>query len=105
MPRYARPANSEHSEDPIRAIGNMVRAGIIGYLREHPNSTKADIARDLDIPTNTIVKSLSSLVETNLLIADPPRESALRGQRVRYRVDDAAVSEMYLQLGQAIGEV
>jgi hypothetical protein len=45
------------------------------------------------------------MIEAGLLQADPPPDSARRGQRIRYTVDDEVVSRMYLQLGQAIGEI
>ncbi|GEB96315.1 ArsR/SmtB family transcription factor [Microbacterium lacticum] len=105
MPRYTRPANSEHAEDPINTLGNRVRAMIIGYLREHPDSLRAEITAALDIPKATTAKALATLVEYGLVVPDPPRETATRGQWVRYRVDATSVSELYLQLGQVLGEV
>lgn len=105
MPRYTRPVNSEHAEDPIDALGNRVRAMIIGYLREHPDATRAEIAAALDIIPPTVSKALVKLIDHELVVADPPREVATRGQWVRYRVNAPAVSELYLQLGQVIGEV
>jgi predicted transcriptional regulator len=105
MPKYVRPANAEHAEDPIKTFGNMVRAGIIGHLRQHPGQTRAEIARALELNNQTASVALSGLVEVGLVSADPPRETAARGQWIRYRVEDAAVSELYLQLGQAIGEI
>jgi hypothetical protein len=39
------------------------------------------------------------------LTTDPPMDEVRRGQRVRYGVDHETVSRMYLQLGQAIGEI
>jgi DNA-binding MarR family transcriptional regulator len=83
----------------------MVRAGIIGYLRVQPDRTRAEIARELELPTGTATTAIVGLVEAGLLLPDPPRDVATRGQWVRYRVNDAAVSELYLQLGQAIGEI
>lgn len=105
VPKYARPRHSEHAEDPIKALGNMVRAGIIGFLRNNGPATRAEISRALEIPIPTVAKSLAALMTSGLLISDPPMDQVRQGQRVRYQVDDAAVSDMYLQLGQAIGEV
>ncbi len=105
MPKYTRPANSANAEDPIQAFGNMVRASIIGHLREHPNETRAEIARALDIPKPTAFNAIDKLVDQGMLIADPPRDQATRGQWIRYRVDDVVVSRMFWQLGQVIREI
>ncbi len=105
MPRYARPATSEDVEDPIKALGTMLRAGIIGYLRQHGPATRGEIAAAMNIPPITVGQTLNALLDAGLLSADPPRETAKSGQRIRYAVNGPAVTEMYLQLGQAIGEV
>lgn len=105
MPKYARPANSDRAEDPIEAFGNRLRAGIIGYLRAHPNESRAEIAAALDIPSPTVFNALEKLLAAGLLISDPPREQWERGARVRYSVNKVEVAELYLQLGQALGEV
>lgn len=96
---------SEWLEDPIKALGNLVRAGIIGYLRQNGPATRAEIAAALELPVPTIGDSLKAMVQAGLLIPDPPLAAVRRGQRVRYAVDQEVVSRMYLQLGQAIGEV
>jgi predicted transcriptional regulator len=96
---------SEWLEDPIKALGNLVRAGIIGYLRENGPATRAEIAAALSIPVPTIAASLKAMVQAGLLTSDPPIGEARRGQWVKYAVDHEKVSRMYLQLGQAIGEV
>ncbi len=105
MPKYARPANSDRAEDPIEAFGNRLRAGIIGHLRAHPNQTRAEIAAALDVPSPTVFNALEKLLAAELLISDPPLSEWERGQRVRYRINQQAVAELYLQLGQALGEV
>ena len=105
MPKYARPANSDRAEDPIEAFGNRLRAGIIGYLRGHPNQSRAEIAAALNIPAATVFNALEKLLAADLLISDPPRGQWERGGRVRYSVNKVQVAEMYLQLGQALGEV
>jgi predicted transcriptional regulator len=96
---------SEWLEDPIKALGNLVRAGIIGYLRENGPATRAEIAAALEIPVPTIAASLKAMVQAGLLIPDPPVDQARRGQWIKYGVDHETVSRMYLQLGQAIGEI
>lgn len=96
---------SEWLEDPIKALGNLVRAGIIGYLRQHGPATRAEIAAALEIPIPTIAASLKAMVQAGLLTTDPPKGQARRGQWVKYGVDHEIVTRMYLQLGQAIGEL
>ncbi len=108
MPRRVTPTPggwSEWLEDPIKALGNLVRAGIIGYLREHGPATRAEIASALQIPVPTIAASLKPMVQAGLLTTDPPMSEARRGQWVKYGVDHEVVSRMYLQLGHAIGEL
>ncbi len=102
MPKPARPANSERAEEPIEAFGNRLRTGIIGYLKEHPNRSRAEIAAALDIPSPTVFNALEKMLESGLLIADPPRAEWERGGRVRYSVNGELVSLLYLQLGQAL---
>lgn len=104
VPRYTRPANSEYAEDPIKALGNMMQASIIGYLRKNPGQTRGEIADALEIPKMTVANGIEKLLDAGLLIADPPRDVAVRGQRVRYIVDDAQVTEMMMRLGQVLGE-
>jgi predicted transcriptional regulator len=105
VPKYARPANSDRAEDPIEAFGNRLRTGIIGYLREHPNSSRAEISAALGVPSPTVFNALEKMLDAGLLVADPPREQWERGGRVRYSVDGQLISLLYLQLGQALGEV
>ncbi len=96
MPKIVRPANSELAEDPIKAFGNLTKAGIIGYLRAHPASTRAEIARALEIQPMTAVRALTELLDVGLVTADPSREDAGRGEWIRYAVDNCVVTELYL---------
>ncbi|MEJ1154634.1 winged helix-turn-helix transcriptional regulator [Microbacterium marmarense] len=105
MPRYARPANSEYAEDPIKTLGNVMNASVIGYLRQNPAQTRAEIAEELQLPKMSVANALETLMEAGLIIADPPRDVALRGQRVRYSVDDLQVTEMIMRLNQVLGEI
>lgn len=96
---------NEWLEDPIKALGNLVRAGIIGHLRQAGPATRGQIASALDLPTQTVAASLQAMVQAGMLQSDPPISEARSGQRIRYTVDDEVVSRMYLQLGEAIGEI
>lgn len=104
VPRYTRPANSDYAEDPIKAFGNIMQATIIGHLRKNPGLTRAELGEALEIPKMTVANGLEKLMEVGLIIADPPRDVAMRGQRVRYTVDDARVTEMVMRLEQVLGE-
>jgi DNA-binding transcriptional ArsR family regulator len=58
----------------------------------------------LEIPKLTVYNGLEKLLEVGLITANPPRDVAVRGQRIRYSVDDAAVTEMVMRLNQVLGE-
>jgi DNA-binding transcriptional ArsR family regulator len=105
MPDPTRPANIESAEDPIDVFGGRYRAGIIGYLREHPDAGAGEIGTAIGASRMTAYRAIEELVDAGLVLADPPRDQAVRGQWIQYRVDDAAVTEMYLRLGIAIGEI
>lgn len=104
VPKYAQPADSEYAEDPIKTLGNIMQATIIGHLRKNPGQTRAEIADAIGLSKMTVFNGLENLLDAGLLIADPPREVAMRGQRIRYTVDDARVTEMVMRLEQVLGE-
>lgn len=81
-----------------------MQATIIGHLRANPGLTRGEIAEALELNKMTVANGLEKLIDAGLLLADPPRDVATRGQRVRYTVDDAAVTEMVMRLGQVLGE-
>ncbi|WP_169582084.1 MULTISPECIES: hypothetical protein [Microbacterium] len=105
MPDPTRPANEQSAEDPIDAFGSRLKAGVVGYLRAHPDVGAGEVAAALGTSRMTAYRAIDELLDAGLLIADPPRDKAARGQWIQYRVDDAAVTEMYLRLGLAIGEI
>lgn len=103
MPKFVRPAEGDYAEDPINALGNPLRANIIGYVRRHGPSTRGQIADALEVGYPSVAKALQVLVRTGVLVTDP--KNPTQGQRVLYTVDDSVVTEMWIKLGQAIGEV
>lgn len=105
MPKYARPTGGERAERPISVFGSAVKFAIIRYLRQHPNSTRKPIADALDLPVTTFTHLLGELEDEGLLIADPPRAERVKGNWPVYRVNDAAVTALYLRLGQELGEI
>lgn len=105
MPKYARPADGEGAEGPLAILGNRVMAGIIRQLRRTPNVGRKVVADALQVPPSTLVPYLGELEAAGLLLADPPRGERKRGEWVTYRVNDEAVTEIYLRLGQEIGEI
>ncbi|MGN6218854.1 MAG: helix-turn-helix domain-containing protein [Microbacterium sp.] len=106
MPRLAQPAGSEDAQDPISLLGNLVKAGIIRYLRSNPDVTVGAICDALALGRTTIQPLLNELEAAGLIIADPPTlpGGSRRGVWVRYRVNNEAVTDLYLRLGMAIGE-
>lgn len=105
MPIPARPADSEGAAGPVAHLGNLVKAAIIRYLRKNPDSGAKSIIAALGLPKTTIAPYLSELETAGLVRANPPRESRERGAWVVYRVNDPAVTELYIRLGQEIGEI
>ncbi|WES65973.1 helix-turn-helix domain-containing protein [Microbacter sp. GSS18] len=105
MPKYARPADGEDAENAIAILGNMVKAGIIRYLRTNPGVTRKTIADALQVPPTTVVPYLRELEEAGLLIANPPRTERRRGEWPTYSANNERVADLYLRLGQAIGEL
>lgn len=104
MPRYAEPANGEWALDPISALGNSVKISIIRLVRERPGATSVYIVERLRLGRTTVVEHLAQLEDVGILRADPPRAKRRRGEITTYEVNDARVTELYLQLGQAMGE-
>lgn len=106
MPRLAQPAGSEDAHDPIALLGNLVKAAILRYLRSNPDVTVGPICEALDLGPTTIQPRLNELAAAGLVIADPPMVpgESRKGVWVKYRVNNEAVTDLYLRLGMAIGE-
>lgn len=85
MPRCARPANSEYAEDPVKTLGSMVNASVIGYLRQNPGQTRAEIAEGLELAKMSVANVIETLMDAELIIADPPRDVALRAAGALHR--------------------
>lgn len=105
MPKYARPADGEAAEGLLAILGNRAKTSIIRQLRKTPNVGRKDLVEALQLPASTIIPYLRELETAGLLLADPPRAERKRGEWVVYQVNDEAVTEMYLRLGQEIGEI
>jgi ArsR family transcriptional regulator, arsenate/arsenite/antimonite-responsive transcriptional repressor len=106
VPNYARPADGEGAERAIATLGNRAKSAIIRYLRQNPNVGRKAIAKGLGLETSsTVPQYLGELEEEGLLIGDPPRGVRKRGEWPVYRVNDVVVTELYLRLGQEIGEI
>ncbi len=103
MPKYVRSSDSDYVEDPIAALGNMLRANIIGYVRRHGPSRRGEIAAALGVGHPAVAKALRILVDAGVLNTDPAEPR--RGQTVYYTVNQDVVSEMWMRLGDAIGEL
>ena len=103
MPRYVRPTTNDYAEDPIYALGNILRANIIGYVRSHGPCGRAQISKALGVLPATVTKALDILVESQALERHPTNPT--RGVRVKYTVNTDVVSDMWITLGRAIGEI
>ena len=106
MPRLAQPAGSQDAQDPIALLGNLVKAGILRFLRSNPDVTVGPICDALELGPTTIQPRLKLVEAAGLVISDPPMSEAQsrKGIWVKYRVNDEAVTDLYLRLGMAIGE-
>lgn len=105
MPRFAEPTGSDDAKEPVAIFGNLVKAGIIRVLRENPDVTIGPICDALALGASTIHPYLAELEVAKIVLADPPREERRKGEWVRYRVNGEAVTNLYLRLGLAIGEL
>ncbi|MGC5172039.1 helix-turn-helix domain-containing protein [Microbacterium sp. DT81.1] len=104
MPRLAQPAGSEDAQEPVAILGNLVKAGIVRTLRENPDVTIRSICQALELGPTTVQPYLAELEASRIVIADPPMSESRKGVWVRYRVNNEAVTDLYLRLGLAIGE-
>ncbi|HKT58179.1 MAG TPA: winged helix-turn-helix domain-containing protein [Microbacterium sp.] len=105
MPRLAQPLGSEDAQEPVTILGNLVKASIVRALRQTPNVTMGPLSETLALPPTTLQPYLRELEAANIVIADPPMTEPRQRTPVRYRVNDEAVTDLYLRLGQAIGEI
>jgi DNA-binding HxlR family transcriptional regulator len=102
MPRYVKPESSEPLEVAIQLFGSRVRIAICGYLQEHGSSARGEIAHALGISIQSTYRQLSALVDDGIVTADPPRQNAMRGQRVRYTPVPAKIESLWAELGRAL---
>ncbi len=105
MPRYAQPAGGDWAFDPVAALGNAVKVAIIRYVRAHPGATSPNIIEKLELSRTTVIEHLGELEDTGVLQARPRKSERRRGAVATYAVSDERVLELYIQLGQALGEV
>lgn len=104
MPRLTQPAGSEDAQEPVAILGNLVKAGIVRVLRTKPDVTIGPICDALELGRTTVQPYLAELEAANIVIGDPPRGDARKGSWVTYRVNNEAVTDLYLRFGLAIGE-
>ena len=105
MPRLAQPAGSEDAQEPVAILGNLVKAGIVRVLRANPDATIRPICDALELGPTTVQPYLAELEAANIVIGDPPIGEGRKGSWVKYRVNNEAVTDLYLRLGIAIGEI
>jgi predicted ArsR family transcriptional regulator len=83
----------------------MVSMSIIGYLRDHGPSKRGELANGLDLLPVTVAKALNELLAADLIRSDPPLSELRRGQGATYRVNNPAVTDLYIQFGQGLREL
>ena len=104
MPRLAQPAGSDDAQEPVAILGNLVKAGILRVLRTNPDVTIGPLCDALELGPSTVQPYLAELETAGIVIADPPMGEGRKGSWVKYRVNNEAVTDLYLRLGLAIGE-
>jgi len=72
VPKLAKPAGSDDALEPVAILGNLVKAGILRYLRAHPNVTVGPICDALQLGPTTVQPRLNELEIAGLVVADPP---------------------------------
>jgi hypothetical protein len=107
MAKRARPVTSVDLEGPLRVlgVGSMVSMSIIGFLRDHGPAKKGEIASALELLPVTVAKALTELLAADLVRSDPPLAELRRGQGAIYRVNNPAVTDLYIQFGQGLREL
>jgi hypothetical protein len=79
--QYLRTSESDYVEDPIAALGNMLRANIIGYVRRHGPSRRGEIAATLDVGYPAVAKLCASSW-TQASLRHSPRSPSRTGRLV-----------------------
>lgn len=105
MPKVARPTDDDSATLPLSLIGNEAKVGIIRFLRANPWSTRQRIADGLGITAATVSVYLAEFEDARVIVADPPKATRGPGVVPAYRINSSVVTEMYVQLGQAMGEI
>jgi DNA-binding transcriptional ArsR family regulator len=82
------PPSSEQRADAVfGALSDPTRRRLLSAVAEHPQSTATELAADLPISRQAVVKHLSALADAGLL----DRERS--GREVRYRVTPEPLSD------------
>lgn len=105
MPKLVKPAHSDRAAAALTILGNLGKASLIAYLRRNPNAGRKAISEAIEVPAPTLVRYLRELEEADVLIANPPKSNRKQGEWPVYRVNNAAVTDLYLRLGQELGEI
>lgn len=105
MPRYAIPTDRDGAQDPLASLGSSVKVAAIRYLREHPGSSITAVGEALGIGRTTVFEAITQLEEAEIVIGVPPREMRRQGTRTTFSVNDEQVVELFIRLGQELGEL
>ena len=91
------PALDESSDAVFGALSDPTRRRLLSAVAQRPEATATELAADLPISRQAVVKHLSALAEAGLL----DRERS--GREVHYRITPAPLSEAVSWMAQVGG--
>ena len=101
VPATVRPDLPPLVEDAVDALGNRVRVAVIQSLTTDGPTTRAELARRLDLSASLLQGHLRRLEELGVAYVSPPRSEPGRLQR-RYHVDAIRVEKLGVALLGAV---
>jgi DNA-binding transcriptional ArsR family regulator len=92
------PVSSDPAGAVFGALSDPTRRALLAAIAEHPAATATELAAELPISRQAVLKHLASLSEAGLL----DRERS--GREVRYRVTPAPLSDAVSWMAEVGGE-
>lgn len=92
------PVSSDPAGAVFGALSDPTRRALLSAIAEHPAATATELAAELPISRQAVLKHLASLSEAGLL--DRQRS----GREVRYRVTPAPLSDAVSWMAEVGGE-
>lgn len=101
VPATVRPDLPRLVEDAVDALGNRVRVAVIRSLTQDGPTTRAELARRLELGASLLQGHLRRLEELAVVYVSPSRSEPGRLQR-RYHVDSVRVAKLGAALLDAV---